>query len=170
MVNTYIQRIFIFFFFNLICWRLGATWCVVNFLFPFLQFKIALCQLLVTTDKSRNIFHAREAIEEAANKGAQLVLLPVSILTVVGFWVVQDDLYIGSQEVSGFLHRKLDFSAIRYCCKLFYICLNFVFYVARILVFMSDMVSCLNVSLVPNGLFGVHTLVKVLRIRHVYSM
>uniref|UniRef100_A0A803MG95 CN hydrolase domain-containing protein n=1 Tax=Chenopodium quinoa TaxID=63459 RepID=A0A803MG95_CHEQI len=40
------------------------------------KFKIALCQLSVTSDKLRNISHAREAIEEAANKGAQLVLLP----------------------------------------------------------------------------------------------
>lgn len=42
------------------------------------QFKIALCQLSVTTDKERNIQHARKAIEEAAGKGAQLVVLPVS--------------------------------------------------------------------------------------------
>ncbi|PSS36412.1 Omega-amidase [Actinidia chinensis var. chinensis] len=40
------------------------------------RFKIALCQMLVTSDKERNIVHARKAIEEAANKGAQLVLLP----------------------------------------------------------------------------------------------
>ncbi|XP_057498136.1 omega-amidase, chloroplastic-like [Actinidia eriantha] len=43
---------------------------------PLTKFKIALCQLLVTSDKERNIVHARTAIEEAANKGAQLVLLP----------------------------------------------------------------------------------------------
>ncbi|XP_057501581.1 omega-amidase, chloroplastic-like [Actinidia eriantha] len=43
---------------------------------PLTKFKIALCQLLMTTDKERNIAHARKAIEEAANKGAQLVLLP----------------------------------------------------------------------------------------------
>lgn len=42
------------------------------------QFKIALCQLSVTTDKERNIAHAQEAIEDAADKGAQLILLPVS--------------------------------------------------------------------------------------------
>ncbi|CAD5191449.1 unnamed protein product [Musa acuminata subsp. malaccensis] len=40
------------------------------------KFKIALCQLSVTPDKERNIAHARKAIEEAARKGAQLVLLP----------------------------------------------------------------------------------------------
>ncbi|KAG0489179.1 hypothetical protein HPP92_007990 [Vanilla planifolia] len=40
------------------------------------KFKIALCQLLVTADKKRNIAHARWAIEQAAAKGAQLVLLP----------------------------------------------------------------------------------------------
>lgn len=42
-----------------------------------LQFKIGLCQLSVTADKERNIAHARLAIEEAAEKGAKLVLLPV---------------------------------------------------------------------------------------------
>nr|AXP84152.1 hypothetical protein Gohir.A07G020600 [Gossypium hirsutum] len=41
-----------------------------------LIFKIGLCQLSVTPDKERNIKHARKAIEEAAQKGAQLVLLP----------------------------------------------------------------------------------------------
>lgn len=41
------------------------------------QFKIALCQLSVTTDKERNIVHAQRAIEDAADKGAQLILLPV---------------------------------------------------------------------------------------------
>ncbi|KAJ8630097.1 hypothetical protein MRB53_023420 [Persea americana] len=40
------------------------------------QFKIALCQLSVTADKERKIAHARKGIEEAAEKGAQLVLLP----------------------------------------------------------------------------------------------
>uniref|UniRef100_A0A0D6R522 CN hydrolase domain-containing protein n=1 Tax=Araucaria cunninghamii TaxID=56994 RepID=A0A0D6R522_ARACU len=38
--------------------------------------KIALCQLSVTKDKERNIAHARAAIEAAADKGAQLVVLP----------------------------------------------------------------------------------------------
>lgn len=40
------------------------------------KYKIALCQLLVTADKERNIAHARKAIEDAASKGAELVLLP----------------------------------------------------------------------------------------------
>ncbi|XP_062097286.1 omega-amidase, chloroplastic isoform X2 [Humulus lupulus] len=43
---------------------------------PVTKFKIGLCQLSVTPDKERNIAHARKAIEEAAGKGAQLVLLP----------------------------------------------------------------------------------------------
>ncbi|KAF6144799.1 hypothetical protein GIB67_036262 [Kingdonia uniflora] len=43
---------------------------------PVTKFKIALCQLSATDDKERNIVHARRAIEEAAEKGAQLVLLP----------------------------------------------------------------------------------------------
>ncbi|KAK6236700.1 hypothetical protein SCA6_012037 [Theobroma cacao] len=43
---------------------------------PIPPFKIGLCQLSVTPDKERNIEHARKAIEEAAQKGAQLVLLP----------------------------------------------------------------------------------------------
>nr|XP_019704492.1 omega-amidase, chloroplastic isoform X3 [Elaeis guineensis] len=40
------------------------------------KFKIALCQLLVTPDKERNIAHARKLIEDAARKGAKLVVLP----------------------------------------------------------------------------------------------
>ncbi|XP_021824348.1 omega-amidase, chloroplastic [Prunus avium] len=43
---------------------------------PVTKFKIGLCQLAVTADKERNIAHARKAIEDAAAKGAQLVLLP----------------------------------------------------------------------------------------------
>lgn len=43
------------------------------------QFKVGLCQLSVTADKERNIAHARKAIEEAAKKGAQLVVLPVRL-------------------------------------------------------------------------------------------
>ncbi|XP_073315290.1 omega-amidase, chloroplastic isoform X1 [Primulina huaijiensis] len=43
---------------------------------PITKFKIGLCQLKVTEDKKRNILHARTAIEEAAEKGAKLVVLP----------------------------------------------------------------------------------------------
>ncbi|KAI3803200.1 hypothetical protein L1987_31349 [Smallanthus sonchifolius] len=43
---------------------------------PVSKFKIGLCQLSVTADKERNIAHARLAIEDAAEKGAKLVLLP----------------------------------------------------------------------------------------------
>ncbi|GAV59885.1 CN_hydrolase domain-containing protein [Cephalotus follicularis] len=43
---------------------------------PLTKFKIALCQLMVTADKERNIAEARKAIEQAAEKGAKLVLLP----------------------------------------------------------------------------------------------
>lgn len=43
---------------------------------PVSKFKIALCQLSVTADKERNIVHAKKAIEEAAGRGAELVLLP----------------------------------------------------------------------------------------------
>ncbi|XP_073289830.1 omega-amidase, chloroplastic-like isoform X2 [Primulina huaijiensis] len=43
---------------------------------PITKFKIALCQLSVTADKELNIAHARQVIEEAAGKGAQLILLP----------------------------------------------------------------------------------------------
>ncbi|XP_057252367.1 uncharacterized protein LOC104899095 isoform X2 [Beta vulgaris subsp. vulgaris] len=42
------------------------------------KFKIGLCQLSVTADKARNIDHARKAIEDAAQKGAKLVVLPVT--------------------------------------------------------------------------------------------
>lgn len=44
-----------------------------------LQVKVALCQLAVTADKAHNIGHAREVIEKAADDGAQLILLPVSV-------------------------------------------------------------------------------------------
>ncbi|XP_020091108.1 omega-amidase, chloroplastic-like isoform X2 [Ananas comosus] len=40
------------------------------------KFKIALCQLLVTSDKERNIARARELIEDAALKGSKLIVLP----------------------------------------------------------------------------------------------
>ncbi|XAR57579.1 hypothetical protein NMG60_11025770 [Bertholletia excelsa] len=43
---------------------------------PITKFKIGLCQLLVTANKERNIAHARQAIEDAAKRGAQLVVLP----------------------------------------------------------------------------------------------
>ncbi|XP_059284015.1 omega-amidase, chloroplastic-like isoform X2 [Lycium ferocissimum] len=43
---------------------------------PVTKFKIALCQLSVTTYKERNIAHAQQSIEDAADKGAQLILLP----------------------------------------------------------------------------------------------
>ncbi|KAL0736060.1 hypothetical protein Bca4012_012270 [Brassica carinata] len=43
---------------------------------PLTKFKIGLCQLSVTADKNRNISHTKNAIEEAASKGAKLVLLP----------------------------------------------------------------------------------------------
>lgn len=49
-----------------------------TYIFGVFQFKIALCQLAVTADKERNIAHARDAIMDAAEKGAQIVLLPVS--------------------------------------------------------------------------------------------
>ncbi|KAI3973569.1 hypothetical protein MKW92_033295 [Papaver armeniacum] len=45
--------------------------------------KIALCQLSVTSDKERNIAHARKATEQAVEKGAQLVVLPC-LFGVVG--------------------------------------------------------------------------------------
>ncbi|KAH6806617.1 Nitrilase/cyanide hydratase and apolipoprotein N-acyltransferase family protein [Perilla frutescens var. frutescens] len=43
---------------------------------PIPPFKIALCQLAVTADKEKNIVHARQVIEDAAGKGAKLILLP----------------------------------------------------------------------------------------------
>ncbi|KAH6831095.1 Nitrilase/cyanide hydratase and apolipoprotein N-acyltransferase family protein [Perilla frutescens var. hirtella] len=43
---------------------------------PITKFNIGLCQLKVTADKERNILHARTAVEEAAEKGAKLVVLP----------------------------------------------------------------------------------------------
>ncbi|XP_057524322.1 omega-amidase, chloroplastic [Amaranthus tricolor] len=43
---------------------------------PITKYKIGLCQLSVTADKMRNIDHAKKAIEDAAQKGAKLVVLP----------------------------------------------------------------------------------------------
>ncbi|KAK9149181.1 hypothetical protein Scep_007938 [Stephania cephalantha] len=40
------------------------------------KFKVALCQLLVTRDKEKNIARARELIQDAAAAGAKLVVLP----------------------------------------------------------------------------------------------
>ncbi|CAO2840263.1 unnamed protein product [Amaranthus hypochondriacus] len=40
------------------------------------KFKIALCQVMVTNDKATNLVHARTMLEEAANLGAKLVVLP----------------------------------------------------------------------------------------------
>lgn len=42
------------------------------------QYKLAVCQLSVTSDKAANIAHARQKIEAAADSGAQLIVLPVS--------------------------------------------------------------------------------------------
>ena len=41
-----------------------------------MQFKLALCQLAVTSDKERNIASARAAIDAAAGRGAEVVVLP----------------------------------------------------------------------------------------------
>lgn len=42
------------------------------------QFKIALCQLTVTSNKGENLARARISVESAVEKGAKLVMLPVS--------------------------------------------------------------------------------------------
>lgn len=41
-----------------------------------LQFKMALCQLLVTADKQANLVSARKSIDEAVRNGASMVSLP----------------------------------------------------------------------------------------------
>lgn len=40
------------------------------------QVKLALCQILVGDDKTKNIAHAREAVAKAAKEGANIVALP----------------------------------------------------------------------------------------------
>ncbi|KAL8497962.1 hypothetical protein ACS0TY_021355 [Phlomoides rotata] len=65
---------------------------------PISKFKIALCQLTVTEDKTRNIAHARQVIEDAAEKGAQLILLPEiwnSPYSNVSFPVYAEDIDAG---------------------------------------------------------------------------
>lgn len=62
------------------CYLCSVVALVFSFIYLFIyfvQFKVGLCQLSVTADKERNIAHARRAIEEAAEKGAKLILLPV---------------------------------------------------------------------------------------------
>ena len=41
------------------------------------QVRVALCQVAVTSDKVKNVAHARDMIAKAAEGGANLVLLPV---------------------------------------------------------------------------------------------
>jgi predicted amidohydrolase len=45
------------------------------------QFKIALCQLYVQSEKNQNLARAANLIKVAVEKGARLVVLPVSGLT-----------------------------------------------------------------------------------------
>lgn len=42
------------------------------------QFKVALCQLSVTSDKNQNLDRAGISIKTAAEQGAKLLVLPVS--------------------------------------------------------------------------------------------
>jgi hypothetical protein len=50
---------------------------MTSLLAPSSPFKIALIQLSVGADKSKNLIHAREKILEAAKNGANVVVLPV---------------------------------------------------------------------------------------------
>ena len=43
-----------------------------------LQYKVALCQLLVSPDREENIARARSRIEAAADAGAMLIVMPAS--------------------------------------------------------------------------------------------
>lgn len=43
-----------------------------------MQVKLAVCQLSIVAEKQRNIDHAKEVIEKAADDGARLIVLPVS--------------------------------------------------------------------------------------------
>lgn len=49
-----------------------------------------MCQLKVTAYKENNIYHARTAVEEAAEKGAKLVLLPVRSYYSSTDWFVSE--------------------------------------------------------------------------------
>lgn len=46
------------------------------------MFKIALIQLAVGTNKTNNVTHAKELIRAAANEGASIVSLPVSVFSI----------------------------------------------------------------------------------------
>ncbi|XP_071715164.1 omega-amidase, chloroplastic-like [Rutidosis leptorrhynchoides] len=68
---------------------------------PISKFKIGLCQLFVTKDKEKNIHRARLAIEEAAEKGAKLVVLPEiwnSPYSNEGFHVYAEDIDAGKDS------------------------------------------------------------------------
>lgn len=49
---------------------------------------IALCQLKVTSDREENIARARKSIKDATQKGAMLMILPISIIYKIIFKVV----------------------------------------------------------------------------------
>jgi hypothetical protein len=52
--------------------------CTVLTIGTSLQYKVALCQLLVSPDKEENIARARSRIEAAAETGAVLIVMPAS--------------------------------------------------------------------------------------------
>ena len=46
---------------------------------------VGLCQLLIGKDKEANLANAQKLVQQAVNKGAQLVLLPVRV-----WWVSRE--------------------------------------------------------------------------------
>lgn len=54
-----------------------ATCCAAS------KFRIALCQMLVGTNKTENLKRAKKLVEDAAKAGAKIVVLPVSHVTVL---------------------------------------------------------------------------------------
>ena len=47
------------------------------------KFKLGLCQILVGDDKQKNLQTASNAIDKAANKGADIIVLPVLLHIII---------------------------------------------------------------------------------------
>ena len=58
------------------------------FFFVFLEFRLALIQLAVSSSKPDNLVNAALKIKEAAKKGAHVVALPVSLFLPVFLFIL----------------------------------------------------------------------------------
>lgn len=63
----------------------GIKICEIKFYFLISEFRIALVQLAVTSNKAQNLLRAKDKIKEAASNGAKIVALPVGFA-----WFLED--------------------------------------------------------------------------------